>query len=255
MQWQTYSRSVAVSVLLMAGLLSSPAVAGFELEDLSGTWSVHGLVGGVDPNVPGSFYMTGTANTSGSVAASGYADSRGTTAPSWADDTATLDLSGGGILTVVGDDAPFRGVMNWDEDFVVNVGTITPGPDAGVTGPGLWTWVKESSSPGFAQGDGAGTWWMHGFYTGEDWATWSRSQIAIDAAGNVSFVAGTFETSEDDANMPPDGTATITSHGYVGFSYDPKHARHHEPRKGHDCLHHARSRRGLAQHSIRNARG
>ena len=222
MQERSHSLSVVLGMLMLAGLLSSVAVAAYDIEDLSGTWSVHGLVAGAAPNVPGAYYATATANTSGSITETDYTDTLGNTAASWADNTQTFDLSGGGILTVAGTEAPFRGVMNWEEDFIVAVGTVTPGPDTGLTGQNLWTLVKQSPTPVFSQSDAAGTWWMHGLYVDNDSSgSWSRGQLEVTAAGNVSFVPGTFQNGDGDANTPPDGTVSVTSYGYVGFSYDP----------------------------------
>ena len=218
-----FRRNKVAGAFIAATLLLSSAQADYELADLNGIWSIHGVVGGADPNVPGSFYMTGTVDTTGGTTVTDYGDSQGISAMSWADNTVDLALSGGGIVTLSGDDAPFRGVMNWeDEDFVVSVGTVAPGPDTGVGGDGLWAWVKQSATPTFSQSDGAGTWWLHGLYFSDDsWGSWSRGQLQVDTIGNVSFVPGTFANSDGDANTPPDGTTTISSYGYVGFSYDP----------------------------------
>ncbi len=214
-----YRLSVMASLFVVA-CLSSSAVAGYDVSDLGGTWSIHGVVSGADPNVAGCFYMTGTADSAGLATASDYVDSQGVGEATWADNSVNFGLSGGGVVSIDVNDVAFHGVMNWDEDLVVNVGTLVPGPDNGLMGQNLWMWVKQASSPVFSIGDGAGTWWMHGLTSGDAWGGWVRAQLEITAAGAVSFVPGTFLTSGGDTDAPPDGSMSITGYGVVGLSYD-----------------------------------
>ncbi|MBN1361950.1 MAG: hypothetical protein JW993_15245 [Sedimentisphaerales bacterium] len=218
---EKWGLGVLVSLLVVAGLVA-PVSAAYDIEDLSGTWSIHGLVSGADPNVAGCFYMTGTADTAGGATATSYADSQGVTAATWAENSATFALSGGGILSIDSNDVPFHGAVSWDEDLVVSGGTLIPGPDTGLTGYNLWVWVPQTTTPTFTAADGAGTWWIHGLYVSNDWGSWSHGQLQIDAAGNFSFVAGTWALSDDpDANEPEDGSFTITPFGVIGLSFDP----------------------------------
>jgi hypothetical protein len=221
METHKYDWNVAAGLLIVACLISQ-APAGYDVSDLSGTWSVHGAVSGADPNVAGVFYMTGTGNSSGLITGTNYADSQGVGEATWASNSGSFALSGGGVLSLDGDDAAFRGAMNWEEDLVVSVGTLTPGPDTGLAGYNLWVWVRQSLTPAFTIADGAGTWWLHGLFSASDWGSWSHGQLQVDAAGNFSFVDGTWALSDDPgAHTPEDGSISITGYGVVGFSFDP----------------------------------
>ncbi len=212
-----------VAGLVVAVYLVLPAVAGYDVSDFSGVWSVHGVVSGVDPNVPGTFHMNVTADSNGTAQGFYYSDSQGISETTWAGNTPVdLSLSPGGIVTVDGDETSFHGAMSWDEDIIVSVGTQTPGPATGLDGYNLWMWVRQLASSSFSVVDGAGTWWLHGLASGANAFYWSRGKMEIDAVGNFTFVDGTWALSDDpDANTPEDGSISITGTGEVGFSFDP----------------------------------
>jgi hypothetical protein len=141
----------------------------FIQSDLAGTWDGHLLVSGLrDAWIHETVTIDGVGEFSDL-----WVDSDGDSGTG----TATLVLSNNGIMTV-NDWEPMQGVMNDSKNLLVLTNTRTEGICE------LGIHMKQGGA--FSPLDLAGTWIGHTLVVG-DWKAWTRSNLAIDTAGNFSF--------------------------------------------------------------------
>jgi len=171
----------------------------FIQSDLSGTWDGHLLVSGLwDAWI----YETITIDAAGNFSDL-WVDSDGDSGT----DTDTLVLSNNGIMTVNGWE-PMQGVMNNSKNLLVLTNTRTEG----ICEMGIH--MKQGGA--FSPLDLAGTWHGHTLVVGNS-KSWTRSNLAIDTAGNFSLaIVDSDGTSETDA-----GSIDISNTGIITSEDDP----------------------------------
>jgi PKD repeat protein len=168
----------------------------FSQSDLTGTWYGHNLTSGL---YDGWEHDTVTIDSQGQVSVD-YVSSDGETGT--APNTATVSITGSGILSVT-EDPSMHGVMSPDKNIIVF--TDTSDEEGGGKSYDLTVLVKGGGS--FSLTDLTGTWLGHSLVSGGNWQGWTRSTIKIDGTGSAAAQV------IDSDNNPDSGTYTLSITG------------------------------------------
>ncbi len=128
-----------------------------------------------------------------------------------------LSCDANGIVTFVGDSANYEGTLNLQKDMVVATATMAPGHEDDVSGYNLQVWMKNDAT--YAPTDLAGTWHIHGLYTGDAPAQrpgWYWCDMQIDANGQGTQTA--FSDSLGNSSSGETTSFTLSESGTIGLS-------------------------------------
>ena len=175
----------------------------FTTSDLQGTWNIHLLTSGDDPQWIGWAYGTTNIDSSGNVTWASITRSDGNSSLPSSD---TLSITSSGIVSGAGS-ASFQGVMSQDKSMIV--ATLDDG------GGGYDLIIYQKSGGSFTTSDLQGTWNIHLLTSGDDpqWIGWAYGTTNIDSSGNVTWASIT--RSDGNSSLPSSDTLSITSSGIV----------------------------------------
>lgn len=186
--------------------------SGFTTADLAGTWEWTLFSDTQAFNEPLWARLTVTFNNAGTVTASSFEASDGSTGSL----TGSASVSPDGQVTLLGDWAPGLPDANiyLDADGTVLAGVyIEPDDEEEYVFVNFVMGVKRSGT--YLQSDFAGDWDLFTFFdnVGTNDAGTARAPFLIDGSGNVSGLATDF----DGQTTPLSGTATVSSAGFVSL--------------------------------------
>ena len=158
----------------------------FSTSDLEGTWNLHGLVSGDNPQrPPGWVYGQFDIGSEGNGTCTGeFSDTEQQFGPV----ETTHQMSTDGIITDPGG-GTFRGVMSNDRKFIVSTsnGDANGEPGAGYQ---MHLWAKRESTSNFSTADFEGTWYFHDLISGDgpqQEPGWVYGTMTFDSDLNITY--------------------------------------------------------------------
>jgi hypothetical protein len=207
-------------------VLVEPGTTTFTQGDLTGTWRVKALRGGVLPagSTTSGAFGTITFDSAGQVTAENLTEFPSLTADSVFGGALSIDATGhisGLVISGTHPPPDFRSVtavMAPDKTFVAGITTI--GPPASLNESGMF-FLQRSPTVAYSTADLAGTWQFVGMQArGNDSSTgsWMLGALALSATGGV--LNGSFTDAFANTATVVAGSFGITSAGFIAGTLD-----------------------------------